>query len=161
MLCLWSKLSTTLSSSATPTSPYDTRTRSPCLAPAPGEGAYEPSRSMRQRAATMLTVILEFRLFACSRQLFSSQLAPTSAASTSTSAASDSNIYQQFRIVDERLTAGVKEMMGDMPEEPDGGTLLRSHRSACADFALRRRLKPSRRFVDGALSCVKSSQPLT
>ncbi|GAA6006117.1 TFIIH/NER complex subunit TFB4 [Rhodotorula paludigena] len=59
-----------------------------------------------------------------SRQLFSSQLAPTSAASTSTSAASDSNIYQQFRIVDERLTAGVKEMMGDMPEEPDGGSNL-------------------------------------
>ncbi|BGP51447.1 RNA polymerase II transcription factor B subunit 4 [Rhodotorula kratochvilovae] len=56
-----------------------------------------------------------------SRQLFSSHLSPTT---TSASAASDSNIYQQFRIVDECVTAGVKDMMADMPDEPDGGSNL-------------------------------------
>ncbi|GAA6051427.1 hypothetical protein JCM3770_000515 [Rhodotorula araucariae] len=56
-----------------------------------------------------------------SRQLFSSHLSPTT---TSAVAASDSNIYQQFRIVDDRVTAGVKQMMHDMPDDPDGGSNL-------------------------------------
>ncbi|GAA5895590.1 hypothetical protein JCM6882_000347 [Rhodosporidiobolus microsporus] len=61
-----------------------------------------------------------------SRQLFSSHLfhSSSSAASTSSSSRHDSNIYQQFRIVDERLAEGVKEMMGEMPEEADGGVNL-------------------------------------
>ncbi|BGP19818.1 hypothetical protein JCM10213_003127 [Rhodosporidiobolus nylandii] len=62
-----------------------------------------------------------------SRQLFSSHLYHSSAAasaSTSSSAGADSNIYQQFRIVDQQLTRGVKEMMEEMPEEADGGVNL-------------------------------------
>ncbi|GAA5933935.1 hypothetical protein JCM3775_000327 [Rhodotorula graminis] len=56
-----------------------------------------------------------------SRQLFSSHLSPTTA---STSAASDSNIYQQFRIVDERVTQGVKDLMRELPDDPPTGANL-------------------------------------
>ncbi|GAA5891708.1 hypothetical protein JCM8208_007377 [Rhodotorula glutinis] len=56
-----------------------------------------------------------------SRQLFSSHLSPTTA---STSAPSDSNIYQQFRIVDERVTQGVKDLMRELPDDPPPGANL-------------------------------------
>ena len=56
-----------------------------------------------------------------SRQLFSSHLSPTTA---STSAPSDSNIYQQFRIVDERVTEGVKDIMRELPDDPPAGASL-------------------------------------
>ncbi|BGP03226.1 General transcription and DNA repair factor IIH subunit TFB4 [Rhodotorula toruloides] len=62
-----------------------------------------------------------------SRQLFSSQLTPTTSSSSTPSTstpANDSNTYQQFRIVDEHLKAGVKEMMAHVPDEPDGGSNL-------------------------------------
>ncbi|GAA5979268.1 hypothetical protein JCM11641_001977 [Rhodosporidiobolus odoratus] len=61
-----------------------------------------------------------------SRQLYSSHLFPSSSSSTAStsSATADSNIYQQFRIVDEQLAEGVKQMMADMPEEADGGVNL-------------------------------------
>ncbi|GAA5990475.1 hypothetical protein JCM10908_007388 [Rhodotorula pacifica] len=64
-----------------------------------------------------------------SRQLYSSQLAAASssssnATSTSTATASDTNTYQQFRQVDERIRTGVKEMMTAMPDEPDGTSNL-------------------------------------
>ncbi|GAA6015486.1 hypothetical protein JCM10207_008611 [Rhodosporidiobolus poonsookiae] len=61
-----------------------------------------------------------------SRQLFSSHLFHSSSSSSiaSTSTASDSNIYQQFRLVDDQLARGVKEIMADMPEESDGGVNL-------------------------------------
>ncbi|GAA5867650.1 hypothetical protein JCM8547_001330 [Rhodosporidiobolus lusitaniae] len=63
-----------------------------------------------------------------SRQLFSSHLfasssSSTAAASTS-SARHDSSIYQQFRVVDDQLAKGVKEMMAEVPDEPDGGVNL-------------------------------------
>ncbi|GAA5827802.1 hypothetical protein JCM11251_007680 [Rhodosporidiobolus azoricus] len=61
-----------------------------------------------------------------SRQLFSSHLfsSSSSASSTASSSRHDSNIYQQFRVVDERLAEGVKHMMAEMPEEADGGVNL-------------------------------------
>lgn len=33
----------------------------------------------------------------------------------------DSNTYQQFRVVDERIVNGVKEVMGDITEETRHG----------------------------------------
>lgn len=57
-----------------------------------------------------------------SRQLFSSQLSPTSSSSSSSSSpSSDTNIYQQFRIVDQQLTRGVKDLMRDLPDDPEPG----------------------------------------
>jgi hypothetical protein len=64
---------------------------------------------------------------AISRQLFSSHLfhsSSSSAPAASSSTNHDSNIYQQFRIVDDQLAKGVKEMMADFPEEADGGVNL-------------------------------------
>ncbi|TNY17428.1 transcription factor Tfb4-domain-containing protein [Rhodotorula diobovata] len=60
-----------------------------------------------------------------SRQLFSSQLSPTSSSSSSSSSpSSDTNIYQQFRIVDQQLTRGVKDLMRDLPDDPEPGANL-------------------------------------
>ncbi|POY70699.1 hypothetical protein BMF94_6282 [Rhodotorula taiwanensis] len=64
-----------------------------------------------------------------SRQLYSSQLAKSESAAScsataSTSTQADANTYQQFRQVDERIRTGVKDMMRDMPEQPDGTSNL-------------------------------------
>ncbi|GAA6036221.1 hypothetical protein JCM8097_006843 [Rhodosporidiobolus ruineniae] len=62
-----------------------------------------------------------------SRQLYSSHLFPSTASASSAASSSsghDNNIYQQFRIVDEQLATGVKEMMADLPEQVDGGVNL-------------------------------------
>lgn len=59
-----------------------------------------------------------------SRLLFSSQLTPlTSSATASTSTLRDSNTYQQFRMVDERISEGVKEVMRELPDEASQGEL--------------------------------------
>ncbi|GAA5978210.1 hypothetical protein JCM21900_005893, partial [Sporobolomyces salmonicolor] len=59
-----------------------------------------------------------------SRQLFSSQLTPTSSSSAPFFPSHDSNIYQQFRVVDERIAAGIKELIADMPADSDRGVNL-------------------------------------
>ncbi|CEQ42689.1 SPOSA6832_04535 [Sporobolomyces salmonicolor] len=59
-----------------------------------------------------------------SRQLFSSQLTPTSSSSAPFFPSHDSNIYQQFRVVDERIAAGIKGLIADMPEDSDRGVNL-------------------------------------
>ncbi|KAM0754829.1 Tfb4-domain-containing protein [Meredithblackwellia eburnea MCA 4105] len=55
--------------------------------------------------------------FGKSRMLFSSQLTPLGSSVASTSSLRDSNTYQQFRMVDERLVTGVKEVMSVLPDE--------------------------------------------
>lgn len=54
-----------------------------------------------------------------SRQLFSSTLTPSSASTAS--GVRDSNTYQQFRVVDERIAEGVRETMAELQEESAGG----------------------------------------
>lgn len=54
-----------------------------------------------------------------SRQLFSSTLTPSSASTSS--GVRDSNTYQQFRVVDERIAEGVREVMAELPDENAGG----------------------------------------
>lgn len=56
-----------------------------------------------------------------SRLLFSSQLTPLTSSTRSTSADRDSNTYQQFRLVDEKIASGVKEVMSVLPDEGTEG----------------------------------------
>nr|CRX79228.1 hypothetical protein ls5931a1_00032 [Leucosporidium scottii] len=55
-----------------------------------------------------------------SRQLFSSTLTPSSA---STAGVRDSNTYQQFRVVDERIAEGVREVIAELQDEDASGTV--------------------------------------
>ncbi|ORY85940.1 transcription factor Tfb4, partial [Leucosporidium creatinivorum] len=50
-----------------------------------------------------------------SRQLFSSTLTPSSASTSS--GVRDSNTYQQFRVVDERIAEGVREVIAELQDE--------------------------------------------
>lgn len=69
-----------------------------------------------------------------SRLLFSSQLTPlTFSATASTSTLRDSNTYQQFRMVDERISEGVKEVMSELPDEASQGELRSTMRWGEAD----------------------------
>ncbi|KAK4701259.1 transcription initiation factor TFIIH subunit 3, partial [Phenoliferia sp. Uapishka_3] len=61
--------------------------------------------------------------FGKSRLLFSSQLTPLTSSTPSTSADRDSNTYQQFRLVDEKIALGVREVMAVLPSESGEGTV--------------------------------------
>ncbi|GAA5885101.1 hypothetical protein JCM3774_002318, partial [Rhodotorula dairenensis] len=99
-----------------------------------------------------------------SRQLYSSQLAaadPTAAsspaASTSTSTSADANTYQQFRQVDERIRAGVKQMMDALPQDPDGTSNLVGALSMALCHV--NRLNSSDAFGAAAASSLRRAKP--
>lgn len=58
-----------------------------------------------------------------SRQLFSSTLTPSSASTSS--GVRDSNTYQQFRVVDERIAEGVREVIAELQDEDATGESVR------------------------------------
>ena len=55
--------------------------------------------------------------------LFSSQVTPLTSFAPSTSALRDSNTYQQFQMVDEKIADGVREVMAVLPDDAGEGAL--------------------------------------
>lgn len=56
-----------------------------------------------------------------SKLLYSSQLLSASTPTGENDTGRDSNTYQQFRLVDERVVAGVKEIMSELGEDNSHG----------------------------------------